>query len=340
MIFHCMDEPLQDTGFPGCEATLEALKVEIGSQALQIVAVDAQQPAPVDPRMLAQQQEAIFVAWVVPGDGDAAYVLYAYDALNVQFVSKEVVLEPGKQPPDGQAVAFLYRNMLGTSLFADLESIETDVQLWSLAFPEEKVRKFKDVEGLNPPPAPLQPPRIHVDLAYHLTGYPAASRMWHMISPGLHGRVHPLVELWIDTGGTPGPVSVTDPATGLSMRLWLVHVLAGVRIRAVSRGVFTFLPGAGLGLDIPIMKVSGGATPGGDSLDAEVLATGAVSLLARFMFHRHVGLGVEFGAQVLFNTSRYCIGGPADPQENRCEAELLDFGRVSVFARLGVVFGL
>jgi hypothetical protein len=341
LLWHCHDSDLDDTGFPGCEVTLEALKVEIGGSSLAVIPVSTHSAFPPDPRAMAMQGGAIFVAWVAPRTGGAGYVIYAYDALNAQILSKEVVVEKGHEAPDAEAVAFLYRNMLGTSLFTDLETIEQDVDLWSLAFPEEKVQKFKDVEGVSPPahgvekPSPPRP-RVHLDLAYRLSGFVQAAEMWHEISMAFNVRLHRYLEVWLAACGSPGPVSIEQEPLAVRVRIWLVQTSAGVRLRVLTAGVFSLLPSLGVGLDTAVADISGGRTAGGRSRRTLLHATGTASLLGRVMFHERAGLGVEIGTQVLFNTSRFCVDGPS----GGCREELLDFGRVSVFARLGVVFGL
>ncbi len=335
MLWHCHDGSLESTGFPGCDVTLNALKVEIGSASLEVVFVPAEEAAPLDPRALAQQGGAIFVAWVVPGLGPVSYVLYAYDSINMQIMSKEVVEGQGGETPNAEGIAFLYRNMLGTSLFADLESIETDVGLWSLAFPDEKVKKFRDVEGLGAPVAAAGPTVLHLDASYMVNGFFSVGGVWHEVALGLHGRVHRLLEVWLSASGAPGPMKVSDPS-GLDLDVWLVQLSTGLRIVAFERGILALMPGLGAGLDVVVTDVSGGLTAAGSGRDTGLNATGFASILLRLMFHRRFGLGLELGAQVLFNTRDFCVIGP----DGECEATILDLGRVSLLARLGVVFGL
>jgi hypothetical protein len=282
---------------------------------------------------VAHEQGAIFLAWVIPAADGTSYLLYAYDALNDQILSKEVNFVSGADPPDAAAVAFLYRNMLGTSLFSDLEFIESDVGLWGLAFPLEKVEKVKNVEGWQPPVPVVRESKLHLGLSYEPIGYPVAKTAFHLVSIGFHFRFHSLVEGWLESGATPGPVDREH--SGLKLELWMLALQAGVRIRALTRGPFTLLPGLGFGLDLAFARFSGGRTDEGQTAHTSAHGSAVASVLGRFMFHPRVGLGVEFGAQVLFNTDRYCVDTP----DEECVAVLLDFGWVGLFARVGVVFG-
>jgi hypothetical protein len=324
--WYCADADLAKTGFPGCEAVAEALRIEMGA-SLSIVEKDP--PVPENPRAVAVEARALFIAWVAPGGDGAAYVLYAYDALNDQVLSKRVELGKGK-PPDAEAVAFLYRNMLGTSLYADLESIGSDSDLWSLAFPEEKVSVVKKVEGLTPPAPPARPPVVHLGLGYGLLAYPLGPSVWHALAVGIGVRVHRLVDLGIDVGVTPISVDRNDLDSGTSVSVHLVSLRAGLRVVALSTGPFSLLPGLGAGALVSIASSSNGLIDG-KSRQTDPIGTLFASLLARLYFHRYVGLDLELGAELLVNPYRYEVGDPP---------KALKMGRLGLIGRLGFVFAI
>lgn len=334
MLWFCNDESLEGTGFPGCEATGKAMRIEMGGSALRIDDVDTGgAPAPADPRAMTTGHGAIFLAWVAPGDGQGDYLLYAYDALNHQILSKAVTAKKGSEPPDAAAVAFLYRNMLGTSLYADLDSIESDTDLWGLVFPAEKVETVKQVVGIEPPPEPV-PPRVHFGVGYALRGYPLTKEIWHAINMALAVNATPLVELAFDLD-----VALVDeglePKQGVEVFLHVVSFMVGVRLRAVEVGHFTLLPGAGLGLDAAIARYRGAVN---GSLDRETFVHGSAwtSVLFRFMLHRNVGFSLDLGAEVLFNNTKFEIEPPAGE-----DAEVIDGLRgLGLFSRFGLVFAL
>ncbi len=334
MLWHCSDEPLEGTGFPGCSATGKAMRIEMGGSYLSIEDVQTGgAAAPADPRALAIEKGAIFLAWVAPGDGQGAYLLYAYDALNHQILSKAVTVEEGTDPPDAAAVAFLYRNMLGTSLYADLDSIESDTDLWGLVFPENKVATVKQVVGLESPPAEPEPPRVHLGLGYALRAYPTARNIWHAINMSLSVLAAPLVELAFDLDITPAATKL-GKIEGVRLDLHVVSFMAGVRLRAVEVGHFSLLPGAGLSLGASIARIKGGEIEGVDGKTRETYIHGSAwtSVLFRFMLHRNVGFALELGAEVLFNYMDFEIG-PEGPRIN-------GLGRWGLFSRFGLVFAL
>jgi hypothetical protein len=339
MLWHCSDEPLEGTGFPGCTATGEAMRIEMGGSALRIEDVDTGgAAAPADPRAMALESGAIFLAWVAPGDGQGAYLLYAYDALNHQILSKAVTVDEGAEPPDAAAVAFLYRNMLGTSLYADLDSIESDTELWGLVFPENKVATVKEVVGLESPPPPPEPPRVHLGVGYalranlgpRLRDYSYSENIWHAISMVLNVRATSLVELAFDLDITPAGTRLGSKDSP-SVALHVVSFMVGARLRAVEVGHFSLLPGAGVGLGAIISKVGNGEIEGEDR-KTFVHGSGWVSALFRFMLHRNVGFTLDLGAEVLFNTTKFEIGENGE--------KLGGVGLFGLFSRFGLVFAL
>jgi len=331
MLWHCDDAALEGTGFPGCAATGKAMRIEMGGSSMRIEDVETGgASSPADPRALAVESGAIFLAWVAPGDGQGDYLLYAYDALNHQILSKAVTVEGGTEPPDAAAVAFLYRNMLGTSLYADLDSIESDTDLWGLVFPAEKVATLKQVEGLEPPPAPPELPRVHVGIGYTLLAYPFPGDIWHAIAMALAVRVAPLVELGFDLAFTPvatslGTVDLVSPS------LHIVSFMAGARLRAAQVGHFSLLPGAGVSLSAAVWSVRNGEIDG-ESRGTYIYGSAWTSALFRFMLHRHVGFTLELGAEVLFYYEDFEVGD---------EGPVIDgLGHLGLFSRFGLVFAL
>jgi len=343
MLWHCSDAPLEGTGFPGCTATGKATRIEMGGSALRIEDVDTGGAAsPADPRAMALDNGAIFLAWVAPGDGQGAYLLYAYDALNHQILSKAVTVEKGAEPPDAAAVAFLYRNMLGTSLYADLDSIESDTELWGLVFPENKVATVKQVVGLESPPPPPEPPRVHLGVGYalranlgpELSDCAYSENIWHAINMALAVRAAPIVELVFDLDITPAQTrlgSIDSP----NVALHFVAFMVGVRLRAVEVGHFSLLPGAGVGLGAIISKFGNGEIKG-DDRKTSVHGSAWLSALFRFMLHRNVGFTLDLGAEVLFNTTKFVVEwSPLEPVD-----KLGGVGEFGLFSRFGLVFAL
>jgi hypothetical protein len=340
MLWHCSDEPLEGTGFPGCTATGKAMRIEMGGSTLRIEDVDTGGgAAPADPRTMALESGAIFLAWVAPGDGQGAYLLYAYDALNHQILSKAVTVDEGAEPPDAAAVAFLYRNMLGTSLYADLDSIESDTELWGLVFPENKVATVKQVVGLESPPPPPEPPRVHLGVGYSLRAYPLTEEyIWHAVNMALAVRAAPIVELAFDLDVTPAATSLASQ-DNVDVALHIVSLMAGVRLRAVEVGHFSLLPGVGVSLGATISNIVRGGEftdTGGETRGTYIDGSAWLSGLFRFMLHRHVGFTFELGAQVLFINRDFEV--TTDGEEGGGVIRGLRY--VGLFSRFGLVFAL
>jgi hypothetical protein len=335
LVWHCSDEALEGTGFPGCEATGKALRIEIGGSVLGIKEVYAEDARPADAERMARERGAIFVAWVEGREG--GYVIYAYDALNDQVLSKSVEVEKGTAPPDAAEVAFLYRNMLGTSLYADLESIESDSGLWSLAFPEEKVQVVKEVEQLEPEPA-----RVHLSLGYTLLSNPQRKKIeewpaWHALSMGLGVRVHEIVAVALELGVTPVASPFTAKRDGVplvKLKTFLVDVRASARVKVLDAGPFTLLPAAGVAMSVTVAEIEGGHISG-NTQKSYPHGSAFVSLLMRLMMHRNVGFGLELGAEALFK--RYTYGLEMEEGE---VVTLLKMGWLGLFVRFGLVFAL
>jgi hypothetical protein len=325
LLWNCDDGSLAGTGFPGCEEVAQALRIEMEGVSLSIVDLDSGGTVPLDLKAETASRGALFLAWVAPGNG--SYVLFAYDALNDQVVSKTVVAG-SVEPPDAAAVAFLYRNMLGTSLYSDLETIETDSELWSLVFPREKVKVVSKVEGIEP--AAPGPTRVRLALGYGLNGYPLGSAAWHEISMGLAVRVHRLVDVGFDLGVTPAAALFSE--AGVKLAVHLVAARAGVWLRAVDREPFLLLPGAGFCVAASLVHIDGGIDPVGRAHTTSWHGTAWASVLLMLMMHRNVGLGLELGAEVLFNYQTYEVG-----EDDR---EILSVGGLGLFLRFGFVFAL
>lgn len=328
LVWHCSDEALEGTEFPGCEATGKALRIEIGGSVLSIKDVYAEAARPADAERMARERGAIFVAWVEGQEG--GYVIYAYDALNDQVLSKSVEIEKGTAPPDAAEVAFLYRNMLGTSLYADLESIESDSGLWSLAFPAEKVQVVKEVEQLEPEPA-----RVHLTLGYTLLSNPLEKpAAWHALSMGLGVRVHEIVAVALDLGVTPVASAFTarlGDVPIVKLKTFVVDVRASARIKVLDAGPFTLLPAAGVAMSVTVAEIVGGHISG-NTQKSYPHGSAFVSLLMRLMMHRNVGFGLELGAEALFKRYRYDLETE--------DVTLLDMGWLGLFLRFGLVFAL
>ena len=97
----------------------------------------------------------------------------------------------------------------------------------------------------------------------------------------------------------------------------------------------SLLPSAGFGLQVSIVDMRGAFIEGTDRQSrSDVHGSVFASLLGRFMFHRIVGLVIELGLDILLNYERFEVG-PGDGGE-----EIFDYGRVGLFGRVGVVFGL
>jgi hypothetical protein len=334
LLWACDDAPLEGSGFPGCGETAKALKIEMEGASLQVRSVGTD-PAAVDPRAVTGAEGAVFMAWVVAG-ASGGYVLYAYDSINDLVLSKSVTALKPSELPDAAAVAFLYRNMLGTSLSSDLASIESDASLWSLAFPAEKVRTVQQVEGLDrPEPAG---PRVIIATGYWLEGYPLAPAILHAAMLSIGVIVHPRVEVAVELGGTPVPLERRASGSDASVSLHLVDLEAWARARIASAGPFVLLAGGGLGLKLAIASLSSAAFEGGNAERTHAQGCFVTSILARVMLGGRVGLALELGVEALFNYKDYRLEPPEGSLDE--PRSILALGPLGLLARLQLAFAI
>lgn len=119
-------------GIPGCEAVAEALDAEI--EEFSMFAVPGPSPAETPPQEVAGPGVP-FVLWTTAFA--ESLTLHVYEAENAVEVSKTLDLATMDEVPSAYDLAILYRDIMGTSLYAGLAELENDALL-DLAIPEEK----------------------------------------------------------------------------------------------------------------------------------------------------------------------------------------------------------
>jgi hypothetical protein len=119
---------------PRCEAIAQALDVEI--EEFSMYAIPGPSPSEIAPGELAGPGVP-FVLWVSAEGQDMT--LHVYQASGRVEISKTV--DPGYfgELPTAYDMAILFKNLMGTSLYADLATLYgLDAELMALAIPEEK----------------------------------------------------------------------------------------------------------------------------------------------------------------------------------------------------------
>ncbi len=118
-------------GIPSCEAVAEALDAEI--EEFSMFAVPGPSPVETPPQEVAGPGVP-FVLWTTVFDD--SLTLHVYEAENAIEVSKTLDLATMEEVPSAYDIAILYRDIMGTSLYAGLAEIEEDALL-DLAITEE-----------------------------------------------------------------------------------------------------------------------------------------------------------------------------------------------------------
>lgn len=120
-------------GLPGCQEVAEALSVEV--EEFSMTAVTG--PAPWEMVLWEVSGPGVsFVVWMTPAlEGVVMHVYETSTETELTRVLTEADLEA---MPTAADLAILFKNLMGTSLYADLASIEDDELLMDLAVPEDK----------------------------------------------------------------------------------------------------------------------------------------------------------------------------------------------------------
>jgi hypothetical protein len=123
-------EDLPDS-VPGCEEVAEALDAEI--EEFSMFAVPGPSPVETPPQEVAGPGVP-FVVWTTAFED--SITLHVYEASNALEVSKTLDLATMEEVPSAYDLAILYRDIMGTSLYAGLAELEDD-DLLDLAITEE-----------------------------------------------------------------------------------------------------------------------------------------------------------------------------------------------------------
>lgn len=262
VLFFCDDLVLGKEG--GCSEMHRTLKKEMADFGLtlidspfNVIDVPAQGPVPEIIVEKASEAGAIFAVWfsVMKSSQGNLPVMHVYDPDNRQVFSRMGAPASAEGELDYQDMAFRLRNLMGASLYSDLEGILEEEALLSLAIPEEKRETIGEVVGA----APEKRSWVSLGLGYHLVGYPTEKSWYH----GFEFEVAVLpvkrLDVFIDGGVVflPGVVA-RQPEGGVHLQFENRQVLMGLgaRYALLRLGPVEVAPAAGFRLGISMTRVA------------------------------------------------------------------------------------
>jgi len=304
---------------PDCESTGSALQRELeisGLEFIQIPTPPSMVKNPDDPSIAQNLAEggSSFVVW-----SDEFSILRIYDAINRQLIKIDMKIITNKSLEPDETAIFI-KNVMGTSLFADLDAIEGEEKLQSLALNDKKISQIMKVEKVRKEAAKIMPSTQKIkaeivsrpekwfplfSVGYTLLSYPQVSLVFHGANIDLLFPLPKNFEITLGGIFTGHSTVSTDPADFVNDQY--VVSLMGSFLFIKKRIVSSW---AGLvvstGISRTLVRYSSG-----DGETKNTVANGAIgaALGLRIRLYKSIFTEIKFGLDNLFNHEIYTYYG-------------------------------
>jgi hypothetical protein len=279
---------------------LSLIELSIG-----VVDVPAQGPVPGIIVEKADEAGAIFAVWfsVMESSKGNLPVMHVYDPDNRQVFTRMGAPASVEGELDYKDMAFRLRNLMGASLYSDLEGILDDEELMFMAVPEERWKTIGEVVGAA---APARRSWVSLGLGYLLMGYPTARGWYHGFAFEIAVIPVKRLNVFIDGGfaALPGAIA-KEPAENVDLELGSNQILVGVGVRydLLVFGPVALAPEAGFHLGMSKTRVHG-------AVDREFLELNPAlwgGLAARFSIVERFALtlGMRFENLFVYETFKW-----------------------------------
>jgi hypothetical protein len=308
---------------PDCDSAGLALKKELRISGFELIKIPAPPSVVKDPDSLViaenlAESGASFIVWT-----DDGTLIRIYDAINRQLVKVDVSLVV-KETLKPDEMAIVIRNIMGMSLFADLDAIEGDDELLALAFTDEKLSQIVKVEKVKDAVAKTLPtPQVEATgeaappgakkwfplftVGYTLLTYPEERLVFHGANIDLRFPLPKRFELSLGAVFTGRTTVSTDPADFVNDQ-YVIDLVASFLF--IKRRIIHAWGGLALSVGISRTEVNYSQN---DASTEHVVANGSIGAVLglRIRLYKSIFLELKTDVDNLFNHEVYTYYGNA-----------------------------